>query len=114
MARGNRIVTCARCKNDRRHLARGLCANCYKHERDSGRLDSWPTRLPVADVIEEVELLRSASVPPSEIAERLGTTSYALGQRLVLNGRPDLGQDILRVGNREYQRARRSHVGGGE
>lgn len=33
---------CARCGEEKRIVARGLCQNCYKRLRNQGRLDSYP------------------------------------------------------------------------
>ena len=46
MPRSKRIILCARCRNLKRHEARGLCKCCYNHVRENRvtglTLDDFP------------------------------------------------------------------------
>ena len=43
MSKARRTITCARCGQERRHQARGLCSTCYEYSREHGALDEYFT-----------------------------------------------------------------------
>lgn len=59
----------------------------------------------LADIIEDVEFLRSHNIAPVNIVAQLGTTGIALHSRLTRNGSDDLAQHFAALANEERDRA---------
>jgi hypothetical protein len=83
--RGHPEGTCVRCLKDRPIAGRGLCDACWAVCKKDATLTNYPYRrggLPLADVVEEYLLLRSAGNTDAVIAERLNMKPLSLQSAL--------------------------------
>jgi hypothetical protein len=79
--RGHPEGTCVRCLKDRPIAGRGLCDACWAVCKKDETLTNYPYRrggLPLADVVEEYLLLRSAGNTDAVIAQRLNMKPLSL------------------------------------
>lgn len=84
-----------RSPNDGRptHHARGLCKRCYTAARRTGTIETYDVnRLPLEDLVEDVEWMRDTGENPINWARRVGMNNNALAQRLHRAGRRDLAR----------------------
>ena len=82
-----RIVTCARCHRNRHNHGRGLCDSCYIHEIRYGNLTNYTRHtIPLADLLEDWELLSRNGYTRAQAAERLGIKKARL-EKAIERGR---------------------------
>lgn len=89
-----------------RAKGRGLCHACYSRVQRHGRLEEWPvsrvTR-PIAEVLEDLDLLVETGVVPANWPSRLGMSPAALERALYRAGRNEQAREVSRV-RREVER----------